>query len=834
MTASRYQKHHGSMEHISDPASGENGTYTDRSHSTILNDNFLFKSVLTLEPLIQHWQLLAEQEEGIRSEYARQIIHAVDSHPELKEPITDFDILTPYEELVKVLMSDMLPVGSADHTYATAVLPYKPQSFFSTPGFERLNLLSHLIKFFENQKELMTIGRALSAYSQIFLHLYGDELIPKLPFFFPVEEEETGLVRYFTLSFDSRCTTIVTRGEVPDLTEEEKSRLYDDRMNLELWKTLLPPEHFEFHGFGVMVAVEVTQGQLISAIQKDLLEKDALNSSGKINILQSRIRSLMRQPSLEMGLIAIDHGEFDSIASIQPLGKSLLLSKGWAPNCPLWNKSVYSDVSHEWCEPKVISDLNKYDGRTGFEEHLIQQGYRSLLLAPLYSEDRLVGILELGSKTAHDLNTSSLHYLEEVTSLLAVAVHREISEKEDRVQAIIKQQYTSIHPTVEWRFRKAAEHYLQQERQEGVAMVDSIVFQGVYPLYGLSDIRGSSNERNASIQADLIEQLRLAQAVLIEAQKYRPLFVIEEIGYRIEEYIKEITNELRSGDEISLLQFLSDEVAGLFDELASFGPDVKSAIDEYQSAIDPELQVLYKRRKEYEESVSIINSTISSYIESQEVEAQEMYPHFFEMFKTDGVDYNIYVGPSLVENRSYNSLYLRNLRLWQLRMMCGVHWEMQKLMPALNVPLQTAHLILVQNIPISIRFRIDEKKFDVDGAYNIRYEIVKKRIDKAIVSGTGERLTQPGKIAIVYSQAEEAVEYLRYIRYLQSAGYLKKEIEELELGDMQGVHGLKALRVTVNEEDALKAHPLRSASYASQNGDGRFGAEEVVVEVDRP
>ena len=32
----------------------------------------------------------------------------------------------------------------------------------------------------------------------------------------------------------------------------------------------------------------------------------------------------------------------------------------------------------------------------------------------------------------------------------------------------------------------------------------------------------------------------------------------------------------------------------------------------------------------------------------------------------DGVDYNIYVGASLVENREFNPIYLKNLRLWQL------------------------------------------------------------------------------------------------------------------------------------------------------------------------
>ena len=88
------------------------------------------------------------------------------------------------------------------------------------------------------------------------------------------------------------------------------------------------------------------------------------------------------------------------------------------------------------------------------------------------------------------------------------------------------------------------------------------------------------------------------------------------------------------------------------------------------------------------------------------------------------------------------------------------------------------------------------KQFNVDGAYNARYEIIKKRLDKAEVRDTGERLTQPGKIAIVYSHPREAAEYRDYIDYLQSLGQLEGPVEELEIAPLQGVVGLRALRVT--------------------------------------
>lgn len=131
-------------------------------------------------------------------------------------------------------------------------------------------------------------------------------------------------------------------------------------------------------------------------------------------------------------------------------------------------------------------------------------------------------------------------------------------------------------------------------------------------------------------------------------------------------------------------------------------------------------------------------------------------------------------------------------------MMCELEKMAKDAQKELEQPLEIASLILVHNTGMSIKFRMDEKRFDVDGAYNIRYEILKKRIDKVKLKGKSERLTQPGKISIVYSQKKDAEEYLRYIHHLQNNHFLLAGVEDLELEDLQGISGLKALRVGVN------------------------------------
>jgi len=116
---------------------------------------------------------------------------------------------------------------------------------------------------------------------------------------------------------------------------------------------------------------------------------------------------------------------------------------------------------------------------------------------------------------------------------------------------------------------------------------------------------------------------------------------------------------------------------------------------------------------------------------------------------------------------------------------------------ASKIQLEIAPLILAYGNCLTLKFDKDEKRLDVAGSYNVRYEIVKKRIDKSIIKNTKERLTQPGHIAIVYTRKKEAIAYYQHFEYLFTKGLIHEEWEELDLEQLQGVDGLRALRIKV-------------------------------------
>jgi len=760
---------------------------------------FPFKCVLSLSPLVALWNQVMSDGQPVKRALAEKIDEELKNAPELLEPIEDLSVIERHRQLLDTLMCIVFPPASWEKDYSAAFHPFHFKSFYATPLFERV-LMSQgrtLEDRMNVDRETWAWGRLLKGYLFILREVYGIELTFEYPLIITATDPESGLDRHFKIDMDPQFLEVKKLGKVKPLTEQRKKRLLANLTDPKVWAETIPPGKFEFHGFTVFNAVDVTDQEVLSGLKRDLIDKESILSQTRFDGLQERLKTLLRRPDLLAGLAAIQGDQVFLLNRACKLEKGCIFSDSIHYRKSDFAGSIY-ERAVEQGEPLVIEDLETYTNRSPVEQAIIEKGVRSMLVAPLYYQKELIGTLELASPNPGDLNVMSAIKLWEVLPLFSMALNRSIEELDHRVQAVIKEKCTAIHPSVEWRFRKAALNFIRTQ-QDGVHQeLEPIVFRDVYPLYGVSDIRGSSEQRNSAIQTDLVDHLRMAREIMLLSYNHRSLPILDALTYRIDKHIAEIEQGLGSEDEVATLGFLRREVEPFFDHLQEFGSDVQEKVEAYRAVLDPHLRTLYRRRRDFEESISAIAETIASYLDKEEEKAQAVFPHYFEKQKTDGVDHSIYIGASMVEDGKLDLLYLRNLRLWQLMVMCGAARQTERLKGDLKVPLETTHLVLVQNNPLSIRFRPDERRFDVDGAYDIRHEIIKKRIDKAMIRGGVERLTQPGKIAIVYAHRREALEYREYIDYLHASGYLTDEVEDLDLEDLQGVHGLKALRVTVD------------------------------------
>ncbi|PRY16505.1 hypothetical protein CLV24_101351 [Pontibacter ummariensis] len=768
-------------------------------------DKFPFKATLSLSPLIAYWENKIEKEPGINAKHMADLADLLRRTPALMGSIQDLALLKEYAETVDILMEDIFPNALWENDLRAASVPFHFQSFYATPKLEELQLLeggNYTEKLNLDLKTLL-FRQTLSAYTIILDKFYNANFFIDEPFIFTIKDKLTGLPRHYKLDIDLKFMEVQAKTKIKELKPQEINFLINRYNDLDLWMLKLPPDNFEFTGFAIYDFTEVTNEETISSLRYDLLDKDTVSTREGFLGLQQKLQVLFGLPGIQLGFASCPAlHEFDT-SYARKIWNGLIMTSGCDLKLADLHGSIYEPVMQKG-HTIVVEDLHVFPNPSKIERQLLDQGIRNLIIAPLEYEGRIIGLMELGSPIPGELNALSTIKLKEILPLFALAINRSLDELRSSVQTIIKEKFTAIHPVVEWRFTQAATNLLERMERNSSPEIEPIIFQDIYPLYGAFDVRGSAIERNLAIQGDVLEQLVLAKEVLLAVKDALPLPILDELIYKVDKYSLNIVNELSSGDEGTILDFLRNEIEALFDHFLKKNPGSQPAISAYRSAINNPYRVVYNKRRAYEESLFMINETISSFLEREEEKAQQIFPHYFEKYKTDGLEYNIYIGSSLLHDGSFEQIYLKNMRLWQLMLTCEIARRIHKLRPSLKLPLEITQLVLVHNEPISIRFRQDEKKFDVDGANNIRYEIIKKRVEKAAVRHTEERLTQPGKVAIVYTQQKEALEYERYLEFLKSEGYIEGDVEHLEIEELQGVQGLKALRFSINFKEQLR------------------------------
>ena len=735
------------------------------------------------------------------------IINKFEAEPSLLKPIDNMGLIDEHAELMELITTSLFPViGNQQRNCFALAAPYEFSVFYYSDPFQKL--------FFDNKEQHLLLPDGIPSeelkavlcgmiYDQVLEKFYGVKLNEHPELVYPVCDPQTGMMRYYKIRYDRRFIDLHAKDELPPLKECSVCMNTFRILNLEKQLETMPLHLFEAEGFAVWVAEDITNTEAIESIRKILLRQKDCDATA-IEAIRKAVKTLIGMSEVDVGLMP-----FIKINNQFVLDKEMsshgLLVQQWLNDDPesLSQFRLFTNFVLEHMTAVPITILNKeIVTEIPFLAPVFQNGARSFLVYPMQNCDGLIGLLELSSPTQNALTHDAISKLEPAIPLLSLAMLKRRDHFHEKIEKVIREKFTALQSSVEWKFAEVAWDYLRQS--ETLTITKNVAFENVYPLYGAIDIRNSSLERSHAIQKDLKQHLVLVEDTLKRLQSIIQLPLLEGLEFKNSSLKDSIELSLTAEEEIRINEFLGNEVEPVFQHLRKSNDAAQQIVDDYCHTVKNYGSYLYRHRHEYEETVARINDAVLSYLEKEEELVQKSYPHYFEKYRTDGIEYNIYIGQSIAPNYPFDLLYLKNIRLWQLRSMAEAAQVTHSLLPQLKVPLQTTQLILIHNQPITISFRRDERKFDVEGSYNIRYEIIKKRLDKVHIRDTHERLTQPGKIALVYSNQKEAQEYEEYLLFVQKKNVLKPGIELLELEELQGVKGLKALRVEINFEN----HPV--------------------------
>ncbi len=771
----------------------------------VLEHDFPMDIKISFSLFFDQYREFLKSDNQLLRDRAESVLKIAEEYPELEEGITTEERIQELLPQIELVLEDSFSQILQQNEIKIATIPFNNTVVKSTQRYK--NIIKAAGPNFEPQiKNLDEDHYFIMGCSIILNQYYGYNIDFRRPFFYDIPDA-SGIMRHYRILYNGDFIEVIKTYKARDITEEDVAILIDNFDNVEIWKEKFSPNGWLFKGIVIANLFDVTTDVSLSEFKTSLLKYDK-KQGDFIGSFQNIFRGIFNLPEIKVGFS--NFNEEERVLERVPFKTidSYILYNKFSDCCETaLCKGTYHSL-FEKSEPYAVSNIDKIIENYPDEimyANLAKQNIKSAIIAPIENNGKLLGVLEIVSPNIQELNSINAHKLLDIMPYLIDAVLRSKAKAEDELELVIQEECTSIHPSVHWKFRQEAKRFILAKVEGNPTSFREVVFDEVYPLFGQIDIKGSSDARNNSIQKDLVLQLKAISKIINKVTEIDPLPIYGQIKFRIDNYINSVTDQLQVDSEQRILDFIKNEIRPLFKHLKGTNVALEGLINQYNNSLDKNNKMLYKHRKAYDESVMLINKKMAALLDEKQKEAQKMYPHYFERFKTDGVEHNLYIGESITKQNSFNKIYLYNLRLWQLQVMCEMENEYYQLKQDLPVPLDVASMVLVFNASLSVRFRMDEKRFDVDGTYNARYEVVKKRVDKAYIKGTDQRITEKGKLVIIYSQRSDEKEYIKYIHFLQSKNYLEDEIEVVELDDLQGVTGLKALRVNIlynkNKED---------------------------------
>lgn len=761
-------------------------------------ENSPFKTLISFHKVLETLKEISDSEIEFQANYARSLLQEIQKYPELIKGIENIEEVKRYEPIIAVLLADLFPKSLTHNEIKAITIPFNTHTFNHTERFKKI--LREAREDFEfNLRDFSDEHFYILNCCVILRQYFGYKTgAIDTPIFLDIPDK-SNIIHHYRVLFNADFLDIIPTDRAIMLSEEDIVELMDNFHDIELWKVKFPEQSWILKGFSVMTLFDATIENAVSSFKSNLLTEDSLTQFVEIEKI---FKSIYQIEDLKIGLTIF--GQTRKKYDLKVVEKQIyshLLFDSTVEECEsmLCNETMEKLVKDR--EFLVVSDIDQYfSNNPDFINQLKKQNVKSFIFVPLVEDNKLLGLLELSSSKVRALNSVNANKLNFVLPFIKEKVSKAFSETENQIEAIIQKEYTSIHPSVKWRFQEEALQYLNDRGVGQEYTLKDIVFKDVYPLYGQIDVQGSSDSRNRAIQEDLKAQINTLQLILERINNIDKLPFIDQKLFELQNFLAELELIFLTDSEHKILTYIRKEINPI---LSNFVINNKQdelnveLINSYFREVDSNNGAFYQSRKMFDQSIATINKKLAALIDEKQAEAQSYFPHYYERFKTDGIEHNMYIGASIAPAYNFEKYYLYNLRLWQMQVMCEMENYFQSLRPGLSYDLEVSSLILVFSTPISIRFRMDEKQFDIDGSYNVRYEIAKKRIDKARIKNSKERITQKGKLTIVYSQMQEENEYMGYIKLLQHKGLLTQQVEKLEIENLQGLMGMKALRVGI-------------------------------------
>src|ERR1700744_280838 len=469
--------------------------------------NSPFQVKLSFHKLIERYKQLASFEKGPIANSAKAKLKLSNSYPDLAEGIENEAKLSSMSKIIAQFLSDIFPIALTNEEIKAVTIPYQNKIFNPTAKFR------YIIASSSSPFEISLEGHDRDSFYIAACHLilkrfYGIEIGNQKPVYFHTSNEE-GVDKHYKVLYNFEYLEIIPSPGAPLVFQSDIENLIENYDKLAIWIIKFPPGSWILKGFTLITLVDVTEETAIAILKSNFLgQRSFPNLQQNLNKIFSSVFNI---PGLNIGFSFFE--QEDGMFSVSPFEEKVqsFLLNGMPQShhigvlCTHSYKKLIDDREH-----LIVPDISKFMEtypESIISVNLASQQVKSFIMTPIIKNDVLLGVLEVISFKAHQLNGFSAGKLDRVIPFIIDTLDRKLYELQNEIQAFIQDTYTRLDASVLWKFKKEAFNFLRC-RNAGIEYhLKEIMFEDVFALYGQVDIKNSSAKRNECVRTDLTTQL---------------------------------------------------------------------------------------------------------------------------------------------------------------------------------------------------------------------------------------------------------------------------------------------------------------------------------------
>ena len=543
------------------------------------------ESFVCFRKFIEFLERKVQTANGSSNHFYQYVLDKIKLFPQLSQYV-NINEIENYDEILDLVASIVFPLtDDEDEVLMGLTNAASPEAFYATNAFFRLfqfMFARDIPQPWLDKNAILEIHKQFQ-YNLVLEKIYGAALPERKEVIYSFLHPHTHLYKYYRLSFDTRFVEIKAKQGMEKISNQQINSCIICSNPLEKIEQLLSLDQYTASGFSILTLTDITAQQAIEQIGKALVDINPENTESSFLHISRLLQTIIGSSEYRFGIMPFFTINKRAALPYENFSYSILVEASVKANIP---RKIFNRYMNHYIKNPGLIIYQAPDDKTlpvRLGNALKAAGINYYALAPVFFNNQLVGILEIGAaKNVTPLNEFQVSKLKPAMPYISQLMKLLIEKFNTSIDKIIKEKFTNIQQSVQWKFNEVAWHYFRSHQIEHKdSALEKVFFKEVYPLYGAVDIRNSTIERNIALREDLEFQLQSVISLLTSLYENGLGDQYLTLADSCLQWLEKMKAHVSVEEELGLNDFLYSQVHPVLSSFDELPGDLSTKIEAY-------------------------------------------------------------------------------------------------------------------------------------------------------------------------------------------------------------------------------------------------------------